>query len=380
MVEVLNTLKEFRSINASFPYTYPIQQLKKQGKKVIGWACNYAPEEIPYAAGMIPLRLTADSKELSLEYSNAYMTIHCCSFTRSCLEMILKNQYDFLDGFVTCTTCDPMRYLFEHYRRYHPIPFIHLIDVPGKFTPRTLGFYQRELTNFKERLEEHFNVKITEQDLRNAIDVYNKTRILIKRLYELKKSDTPPISGAETLEVMNAAVRMPKADFNRSMESLLEEISAKKRALQGKTRIMLIGSILQNHEFIKGIEALGGLVVTDALCNGARYMWDTIDSNDSNSLQAISKRYLNHFPCPRMSPWEDRIERIINMAKEYRVDGVIAETIRYCVPHDYNLPLVRGRLEEQGIPMLSLDVEYGMTATGQVRTRVQAFIEMLTHR
>ena len=141
---------------------------------------------------------------------------------------------------------------------------------------------------------------------------------------------------------------------------------------------MVVGSVMNNPEFIKCIESQGGLVVTDELCTSTRYWSDpVILSKDEPPLKAISRRYLNNFPCARMFPSDDRFNRVIELIRDFRVDGVISEIIRYCVPYAHDLPLLKKRLKKAGIPTLALDVEYGTSGSGQISTRVQAFLEML---
>lgn len=375
----LNILKEIRRINESFPFTDSAQEWKEQGKKVLGYLCTYIPEEVISAAGILPVRITGDSRELELEEANAYLYIYTCSFARSCLQLALKKQYDFLDGFVGCSTCDPIRRLADVWEKYLTTPFLHVLTIPRKFSPGAHKLYQRQVEIFKEKLEAFFGLKISEDDLKGAVEVYNRNRELLTKLYELRKSDQPPITGAETLEVLNAGFRMSKEQHNMLMERLLEEIGASRRAVKDGMRLMINGSILTNVEFIKTIEELGGLVVVDELCTGIRYFADPVETTSGGPvLEAISKRYLNHFPCARMVPFDERFQRIKNLINEYRVKGIITQIIRYCAPYAKDQILLKERLEKEGIPMLILDVEYGMGGIGPIKTRVQAFLEMLS--
>jgi bcr-type benzoyl-CoA reductase subunit C len=379
MTDTLEALREIREINSSFPYTAPIKAWKEQGKKVIAFQCDYVPEEVIYAAGMLPIRLTGDSGELGLEEANAYMYVNTCSFIRSCLELVLRKQYNFLDGFVSGATCDCSRRLADVWIHYRFTPFAHIFSVPRKITQWAYKLYEAEVRDLQHRLEEFFRVDITNEALWEAVEVYNKRRGLFKKLHELRKLDAPPISGAETLEVLNASSRMPPDQFNQVLERLLEEASSGKRAVEGKFRLMVNGSPLNNPEFMQAIEELGGVVVIDELCTGIRYWWESVDPAP-DPIKAICRRYLHNFPCPRMEPFEDRAQRALKIARDYRIDGVVTEMVRYCVPWTMEQPLQRMTFEEQGIPVLELDLEYGTPGTGPIRTRVQAFLEMLEAR
>jgi benzoyl-CoA reductase subunit C len=141
---------------------------------------------------------------------------------------------------------------------------------------------------------------------------------------------------------------------------------------------MIVGSVMESPEFIRSMETEGGLVVTDELCTSTRYWSDLVVIDGSTTpIEAISRRYLNNFPCARMFPSNERFDRILDLIKQFKVDGVISEIIRYCVPYAHDLPLMTERLKEQGIPILPLDVEFGTSGSGQIKTRVQAFLEML---
>ncbi len=374
----LQGIERFRQLNQSFPQTSQILNHKQQGKKVFGWLCTYAPEEILHAAGILPIRIIGYSNEANTDDGTALLYINNCSFSRSCLQLGLEGQYDFLDGVVGGSTCDGARRLFDIWRQYIETPFHHVMTVPRKYTERAHQLYFHETLQLKQHLEEYLGFTISEEAIRESVLLYNQSRQLLKRLYELRKRDEPPITGAETMEILNAAYRMPKEIFNRWLEELLEELESSDRAFSGRARVMINGSVLTNPEFIKSIEDQGALVVTDELCTSTRYWGDEIILDDGRPiLEAISRRYLNNFPCARMYPSDPRFERIIDFAHEYQVDGVISQIVRFCVPYSHDLPLLTEKLQEQGIPTLALDVEYGSSGSGQVATRVQAFLEML---
>ena len=374
----LPTLDRFREVNDTFPKTAEILELKRLGKKVFGWLCTYVPEEIIHAAGALPIRITGYSQEMELEDGNAYLYINNCSFSRSCLQMGIRGEYDFLDGVVAGSTCDGARRLFDLWRHYIGVPFYNILTVPRKYSERAHELYHNQVMQFKKHLEEFLNIQITDEALYKSVEVYNEARALLKKLYELRKYDNPPISGAETMEVLNASFRMPKELFNEWLNGLLDELATSGKNHKGRARLMVTGSVMNNPEFIESIEKLGGLVVTDELCTSTRYWSDPVVLDGTRTpLEAISRRYLNNFPCARMYPSDERFNRIIELARDFKVEGVISQIIRYCVPYAHDLPLITDRLKGQGIPTLALDVEYGTSGSGQIQTRVQAFLEML---
>ncbi len=376
----LPALGYFRAINQAFPKTEEILEWKRQGKKVFGWLCTYVPEEAVHAAGALPVRITGYAHEVELEDGNAYLYINNCSFSRSCLQMGLRGEYDYLDGVVAGSTCDGARRLFDLWRHYIKVPFDHILTVPRKYTERAQSLYYEQVKQFKQLLEQYLQTEITDEALLRSIAVYNESRELLKQLYELRQLDRPPITGAETMEVLNASFRMPKELFNRYLRQLLDELAASGISHHSRARLMVTGSVMNNPEFIRSIEELGALVVTDELCTSTRYWSDPVVLNGRPPLEAIARRYLSNFPCARMVPSDERFNRIQQLARDFRVDGVISQIIRYCVPYAHDLPLITERLKGAGIPTLALDVEYGTSGSGQIRTRVQAFLEMLEAR
>lgn len=374
-------MERFREANRTFPKSREILAAKAQGMKVMGWLCTYVPEELVHAAGALPVRISGYAKETDLQDGTAYFYVNNCSFARSCLQLGLRGEYDYLDGFVAGSTCDAARRLFDLWRSYVPVPFSHVMTVPRKYTDKALDLYLVQVIELKKTLEAHLGVEITDQALMKSIALHNESRSLLRALNDLRKPDDPSIDGSQTMEVLNAGSRMPKETFNGCLRELLRSLQNSQQRRKCRARIMVAGSALNNAEFIRSIEQIGGLVVTDELCTGTRYWADPVAVGDNEEpLKAIARRYLINFPCARMYPSEERFQRMLKLIREFRVDGVISQTIRYCSPYSNDLPLLSDVLNQNGIPMLSLDVEYGTSGSGQILTRVQAFLEMLEAR
>lgn len=292
--------------------------------------------------------------------------------------MGLRGEYDYLDGVVAGSTCDGARRLFDLWHYYIKTSFHHVLTVPRKFTERAHELYYSQVRQLKEYLEQFLGTEITDAQLRQSLALYNESRALLERLYELRKRDEPPITGAETMEVLNASFRMPKELFNEWLRELLDELAGSSLSHGSRARLMVIGSVMNNPEFFRSIEEQGGLVVTDELCTSTRYWSDPVVLDGAKSpLEAISRRYLDNFPCARMQPSAERFNRVLKLTRDFRVEGVISQIIRYCVTYAHDLPLLSEVLKAQGIPTLSLDVEYGTSGSGQIQTRVQAFLEMM---
>lgn len=369
-------------LSQAIPLANPwIDSWKNEGKNVLGYFCTYIPEEIIYAADILPVRVRARTCSAGdTPMGDAYMTPTTCSFTRCCLELANQNQYDFLDGIVSCNSCDQIRRLYDNIRFKAPFPYHYIIGVPGCVSDTTLEWFNHELSKFKENLENNFKVSISDEKLKKAIQVYNKTRELLKEIYELRKHDNPPITGTEMLNIISAGISMPRDQFNDLLSQQLQELKEKEGISDYRARIMIVGSMLDDPEYLKIIEDLGGLVVVDSQCLGTRYFWDLIDEN-KNPIDAIGERYLSKISCPRMAgKYPKREDFMMKLIKEFNVDGVIFQRIKFCILWWAEIFLLRNKLKEEGIPFLELEREYVLSGAGAMKTRVQAFMEVLEAR
>lgn len=377
-------LEKFNKYGTLPPQPDVVEKWKAGGRKIIGWACNYLPEEIIHAAGMMPYRVAGGVGEIKTEAADSILHIYSCSYTRTCLQRLISGDYDFLDGFLNCGTCDGMRRLGDAWESKSVdvnIPLPYSICVPHKFNERAERLYADEFLKLRGIMENDYNCKITDEALEGSIRLYNHTRKLMKRLYDLRKSDSPPVFGYEVQKVLNAAVAMPREEFNPLLEDFLKEVENRPGIDGDRPRLMINGSIMNNPDFIKGIEDLGAHLVVDTLCTGSRYFWGEVDVESfDNPIEALANYYLQKLPCPRVAPPEKRFEFINDLVQEFRVEGVISEIVRYCSIHIYDEPRVKARLEDIGVPSLTLEKEYNEEISGQVKTRVQAFIEMLKER
>lgn len=355
-----------------------LQDWKKQGGKVIGCYCSYVPEEVITAAGFVPFRMRGTGST-STELADACLSSINCSFSRHSLDMGLRGEYSFLDGVVWVNSCDHVRRIYDHWKRKIVTPYLHFLSLPKKTTDVQVGWYRDEIATFKESLEKHFGTPITEERLWEAIRLHNETRRLQRQLYELRKRKSPPITGAETLAVMVAGSAMPREHYNQLLKKLLDELGRAYGHANYRARLMLIGGILDDPAYIEVIESQGGLVVTDSLCYGSRIMWKDVNEKASDAITALARYYIAERPhCPRMFDRQlDRSAFVMDMIRQFKVDGVISERLMFCDNWTGEAFMVGEDLKEKGIPYIRLDREYILTGVGQLRTRIQAFLETM---
>lgn len=212
--------------------------------------------------------------------------------------------------------------------------------------------------------------------MKEAIRLYNRSRTLLKELYGLKKGGPPRVSDAECLEILRASMVMPRERFNDHLEGFLREAASRTPDPRRRPRLLLCGSLLDNLTFVRMIEELGGSVVADELCTGSRYFWDLVEEGE-DPLASLARRYLSHSPCARMRPIEHRFNHIAQLVQEYQVEGAISQSLKFCDIYGHSKPRLREELNRLGIPVLEIDLEYDLSGLGQIRTRIQSFIEML---
>jgi benzoyl-CoA reductase/2-hydroxyglutaryl-CoA dehydratase subunit BcrC/BadD/HgdB len=376
----LQTVNEMQRLTSPFPESVTVKEWKATGRFVIGWFNPYVPEEIIHAAGMLPFEVTGDNEPVQMQGAEAHMYSNSCSKIRTCWQMQLDGKYKFLDGYVTSHMCDQDMRLFEVWKYYNELPYMDLIYAPRKRDEVGVQLYLKDLEVFRSRLSEYLICRIPDEHIGNSIEVYNRGRELMQQLYELRKRDRPPVNGAEAVEVSKAAARMPRERFNELMEQLLAEIQRTGREIKKARRLMLIGNDLHNTTQIEALESADAVVVVDEMDIGIRRAWGQVDTQ-LPPMEALARYYVLGRPVDKHT-WnsDGRLEFIGDLAEQYKVDGIVSENVRFCTYLGWDKFDLKKQMEERGIPILEIDLEYGHPAGAQVKIRAEAFMEMLESR
>jgi benzoyl-CoA reductase subunit C len=356
-----------------------IQESQAAGKKVIGFFCSYVPMELIAAAGAIPFRIKGiPGKDIGA--GTTLLSTRLCTFSRNALSCAIENDYSFLDGFVGGNSCDQIRRASQNWIIKKPALFNHFLHIPRVYRKENIEFFRDQLTHLKEELEEWSGRKITDDDLKKAATSYNKARGILRKLSDLRKAENPVLSGAEMLTVSVAFHQMPVEDFILAAEKLLKDCASKKGE-PGRRRILVCGGPLDEPGYVGFIEEQGFDVVADAVCFGMRSYNDDIDLKKKNILEAIAERSLTHFPCPHIGEsFPRRWDTIKKIYKEHDAEGIIFQRLTFCQIWGVDAHNMIGECEKLGMPLLSLEREYGFFSTGQLKTRLQAFGELLEQR
>jgi len=347
---------------------------KRKGKRVVGWTCTYVPQEVIYAADALPVMIFGDMESTKL--ADAYLPTNTCSFARSCFNSALRGDYDYLDGLVASNSCDNRDKMYDMWRHYTKIPHMHFINTPHSNTEKAHEFFYKEVVKFKTSLEKAFGTTTSDEALKNAIRVYNENRILLKKVYDLRMRKPPLVSGVETLEITLSGMVSPKEEHNRLLSQFYNEVFRRTDPPKEGVRLLVSGSMMDNTELLRIVEAAGGSVVADDFCVGSRYFWDLIDY-DGDPLRAIARRYLGKAPSPYMLQHEERLKHVVEMAKRYDVEGAIIFVLKFCDSHLFDAPHLTEELKAAGLPVLYLEWEHAMSGIAGLKTRIEAFIEMV---
>jgi benzoyl-CoA reductase/2-hydroxyglutaryl-CoA dehydratase subunit BcrC/BadD/HgdB len=363
-------------LTSPFPESVTVKAWKAGAGKVIGLAYLHVPEEVIHAAGMLPFRLSGDNAPLPMQLAESYVLFNQCGVTKGLWQQVLEGKYAFLDGMVHSNICDGIRRLYDNWAEFKPMPFTEVINVPRKVSEDAVQMYLTDLEAFRARLSEFRMQRIRDIELQRSIDLYNRTRELVQRFYELRKRERPPVTGTESLEVVKAAGRMPREQYNQLLEQLLDEIKRSGREIKKGKRLMIVGNDIHNSNWIAAIEEMDAIVVTDEMNIGARCFAGRVDAS-LPPMEGIARYYLHGRPLEAGIYESNRFDYIVATAKDYKVDGVVSENNRYCAPVGNDKPWLKKEMAARGIPLMELDMEYCEEPSGQTKLRTESFIEML---
>ncbi len=369
------TVETFREIRQN--RTEYLRDLKKRtGRKIFGYFCSYTPEELLHAAGIHPVRLFGGTEDIT--QADTLMQSFVCPYVRGVLDTALKGGFDYLDGILHAYTCDATCGLFGIWQRNIKTDFTYMFSPPYFLSEGSLRYLVRELNTLKGALEKHLGIEITSESIDRSIELYNRRRSVLKRLYSLRAANPAPISGSETLEIVLAGVLMPADEFSDAVESLIPEILRPVGCGQDAHRVFISGSELHDPEILRVIEEAGATIVGDDLCTGARSFFDLVEPNE-NPVESLARRYISRTPCPSRLPARRRLQFILEGMRESRADSLIFVIQKFCDPHLAEQPFLSENLKEVGIPNMTVEVEHRLGPSHeQIRTRVQGFLEMLT--
>ena len=365
-----------------------IQKAKAEGKVAVGYSCYYVPEALFNCGNAFSVRLSAPNTG-SLDISQYYMTSFICGYVRALFERAFEGGFNFLDFYASSDTCQQMVRVVEN---LHELELVDnakfdygIIDSPLKISDHGLKLYTEQIKlRFMKPLEEKFGIDFSDKSIREAVKLHNEMCEVFEEMCELRKADNPVITPREFHIISIASYMCPTYLILPYLKETLKELKKRQPDPTNKwrARVVVIGSELDDYAFSEILENNRCYVVADRYCFGTFPGRQKIVLNDEeDALTQVCRNYLETNQCPRFMS-TDKIQQRRDFAKylvdEYKADGIIYEQAKFCDFWGYermlNTQILR---EEYGVPTLGIDREYVVRGSGQMATRVQAFVESL---
>jgi benzoyl-CoA reductase/2-hydroxyglutaryl-CoA dehydratase subunit BcrC/BadD/HgdB len=378
------SMEYFDSVFTTDARLKELKALRKRGKKIIGTFCNVVPEELIYAAGAVPLRLCSGHHEAIRPAEECFPRDSCPLIKASFGNVIASEPYvSMCDAVVLPATCDGKKKLGEVLNDYLKV---WVLDLPQD-KERTVSkkYWYGEARILKKRLERLTRNKVTRKGLKSAIKKLQSRQKIVERLMNLRKSHNPVISGRDALLVAQASFFDSIDRWMEKTAMLCEELEGLKPEDSSLVRVLITGApvIMPNFKIPNLIEDLGACIVTDQTCSGSQSYYDEVVVDEwtmQDMMHAVSERYLMPSSCPCFIKAEDRIDKLKDMLKEYRIDGVVYHTLRLCLLFDVESNRIKDVMEDEGVPFLHINTDYSREDREQLRTRIEAFVEILRSR
>ena len=350
--------------------------IQKTGRKIMGYLCSYAPEEIIHAAGFHPMRLFSSKSGIIL--AENHLQPYCCSLVRGILEDSLAGRLDFLDGAVFPHTCDSMQRLSDIWRMNGRYPFFADVVLPAKLNTKSARTYMTDvLVRFKKDLEAAVGHDITDTDLTSSISIFNSIRNNLSAIYDLNSSTPGIITGQDLYALVKGSVIMDRKKAAELLPLIVARLQTMNASAKKGKRLILSGSVCDTPDIFNAIETAGGVIVGDDLCTGARWFDGRIPENDP-PLPAIAARYMDRMTCPaKHSGLTTRAEALISLVEKNKADGVVFLFLKFCDPHAFDYPYLKEFLDKQGIKSTAFEMDDQQQSLGQFMTRIETFIHML---
>ena len=365
-----------------------VTQAVNDGKIALGYNCYYIPEVLLNLPGCFSTRLRAPRCE-STDIATYYMTSRTCPYVRSILERAIEGGYNYLNALFGAENCAAMERMEEHFFLLNPVKndrfFVTQIDPPMKGDKTNLEYYEGQLKlKVVDQLAKRYGIDVSDAAMREAIDKFNELCDVITEIGNFRKLPNPPITGYEFQIIQLCTLVCPKYLILPMLRETAEEMKTREPDEKPtfRCKVVLSGSENDDPEFTKLIEGCGALVVADRHCYGSLPSREEIVVKEGQSpLEAVARHYLQTSQCARFMPQDEmraRKQYLADVVKEYKADGLIVESMKFCEYWSYERTIDTVVMPRDfGIPVCSIEKEYINGASGQLRTRFQAFVESI---
>lgn len=363
-----------------------VRQAQADGRKCIATVCENIPEPLLNLPGTFSVRLRAP-RTGSIEMATYYMTSFLCEYTRALLERAMEGGYQFTDCLITPDGCSMLNRCVENMELLKTVDkkdyFYEYMEIPMKADDNGLNLYTLQCRNhIMKPLQEKFGIDISDGAIRRAVEEHNRVCELIRQIGAYRGEENPRITGYEFHILTMATYVAPKDLLISRLEETLKELETRKPDEKNpcRIRVVLVGSEVDDVDLVKLIEECGAYVCADRFCYGSFPGRDRIELTDEeDALTQICRQYMYRGQCARymnQDKIQERRSYIDRLAKEYHADGIIYQQMKFCDPWAYERMVGTHVLrEDYHYPVLSVDRPYAVGNSGQLRTRVQAFVE-----
>ena len=365
-----------------------IRQAQNDGKICVGYTCENVPEPLLNLEGAFSARLRAP-RTGSMEMGTYYMTSFLCEYSRALLERAIEGGFNFADCMITPDGCTMMNRCVENMELLKTNEkekfFYEYMEVPMKADDNGLNLYVLQCRNhILKPLQEHYGIDVSDAAIRKAVQEHNRVCELIRAIGEFRKGEMPRITGYEYHIITMVTYAAPKYLLIDKLEETLEELKTRQPDAKNRfrARVVLVGSEVDDVDVVRLIEDSGAYVCADRFCYGSFPGRDPLVlTDDEDALTQICRQYMYRGQCPRFmnqAKIQERRRYVASLAEEYRADGIIYEQVKFCDPWAYEKMVGAHVLrEDYGYPVLAVDRPYAIGVSGQMRTRVQAFVESI---
>lgn len=348
---------------------------KAAGKKVVGMMPYYAPEEIVYAAGALPVGMFgAQNKEVSA--ARAFLPPFACSLMQVDMELQLDGTYDCLDSVIFSVPCDTLRCMSQKWHGKAPV--IVFTQPQNRKIEATLPFLKAEYEHVKAELEKNLGVEISELAIQEAINVYNENRKVMREFVDVAAQYPQIFTPVKRHDVIKARWFMDKAEHTKLVRELIDAVKATPVEPWKGKKVILTGIMAEPDEFLDIFQEFSIAVVADDLAQESRQFRTDVPQG-IDALEQLAKQWQDFDGCPlAMNVEKPRGQMLIDMTKKYGADAVVVCMFRFCDPEEFDFPIYKTEFEEAGVRYTTVDVDIESPSFEQVRTRIQAFAEMLS--
>ena len=365
-----------------------VKQATDDGKLAIAYTCYHIPEVLLNLDNCFSVRLRAP-RTGSMDIATYYMSSFLCGYSKALLERGIEGGYNFLSALIGSETCSEMNRTYEHFELLNLVPndkfFVTFVDSPFKIEKHTVKHYANQLrVKVLDKLHEVYGIDVSDKALRKAVEEHNEICRLITEIGEYRKEENPRITGYEFHVLCLVTYCCPKYLILDKLRETAEELKTREpdQKKNYRAKIVVVGSEMDDPDFTKLIEDSGALVVADRFCFGSLPGREEIILNDDEDvLTQIALHYMKTSQCPRYMSHEkvqERRDYVKHLVDEYNADGVMYEQLKFCEYWGYERALASYVMSgDYGVPTAAVDRQYTASASGQLRTRVQAFVESL---